>query len=504
MNPQFADLTPEQRQLIELMLRKNEEAQSPESKHPVTGQNDIGVDLLPSSQHRMKGLVPLTGQQQWFFENVDDYGGRWIWVMPYEVPSIWGQTPHLIEQILQAVLTHHDELRVRFVRQENGWQQSISEPDGPIPFKCMDLSGLETLEQDQAIKTASDALQRDMTLSTPLLRMSLFYLGDKRPARLIIFAHHLLIDRYSLGILADDFQTAYVQLTRGEPVSLPPRRGSVQDHIEHLQAYARSDEMRHELDAYWQTLPWDRLAPLPLDDPSGETIQTVGSMASVEVALSVEETRILQTDILRVYKAQIKDVLLMAVMQAVTQWTGQSHQLIGWVYDGRRDIIPVRANFDLAFTVGWLSLSSYHLLERVTDHAPVESLLAIQKQLLHIPNKGLGWYILRHYGDAGLVEPVKALFNKNTVVIINYLGTITDPSSNQFQIMRPVSEPKPLPSDPQSRNFREPLLVNARIANGCFSARWEYNKRVHNQSTIEQIASNFRDTLRDLIATHRS
>ncbi len=503
MNPQFADLTPEQRQLLELMLRKSEEDPSPASKRPLTPQNDVGAE--PSfSQHRMKGLVPLLSQQQWFFENVSDYGGRWIWVLPYEVPSIWGKTPLLIEQILQYMLAHHDTLRVRFIYHETGWQQSISEPNGPIPFTCMDFSGLEASEQDQAIKTASDALQRDMTLSTPLLRMSLFYLGNKRPARLIIFAHHLLIDRSSLGILADDFQAAYRQLTRGEPISLPPGKGSVQDYIEHLQAYARSDAMRQELDAYWRTLPWDRLAPLPLDDPAGEAHQTVGSMASVEVALSVEETRILQTDVLRVYKAQIKDVLLMAVMQAVTQWTGQSHQLIGWAYDGRRNIIPVQANFDLTFTVGWLNLYSYHLLERVTAHSPVASLLAIQDQLQHIPNKGVGWYVLRYYGKADLVERVKALFNKNAVVMINYMGTITDPSSNQFEIMRPVSEPKALPSDPQSPGFREPLLITGRIADGCLSARWEYNKLVHNPSTIEKIASDFKDALRDLIVSYQS
>ena len=326
MNPQLADLTPEQRQLIELMLHKN----------------DVGANLPSPAQHRMKGQTPLTGQQQWFFENVGDYGGRWIWVLSYETPSILGKAPRLIEKILKYILTHHDILRAYFMRQGTGWQQFISEPDGPVPFTHVDLSALEISEQDRAIKTASDALQRDMALSTPLLRMSLFYLGDKRPARLIIFAHHLLIDRSSLGILADDFQTAYKQLTRGEPICLPPRTGSAQEYIEYLQAYARSDEMRQELNAYWHTLPWDRLAPLPLDDPTGENHQTVGSMASVEVALSVEETRILQTDIPRVCKAQIKDVLLMAVMQAVTQWTGQPHQLIGWVYDGRRNTVPGR------------------------------------------------------------------------------------------------------------------------------------------------------------------
>jgi hypothetical protein len=36
--------------------------------------------------------------------------------------------PELLEQAVQKLLEHHDALRLRFVRQESGWQQVNAHP----------------------------------------------------------------------------------------------------------------------------------------------------------------------------------------------------------------------------------------------------------------------------------------------------------------------------------------------------------------------------------------
>ncbi|HLF24985.1 MAG TPA: condensation domain-containing protein [Anaerolineae bacterium] len=483
---QLAGLSPEQRRLVELLLSQ----QQTETRH---------------EQNRGTDLVPLTGPQQWFFEAVDDYGGWWNVLFPLDVPSFLGRSSGLIRQVFEHLLAHHAELRAHFVRQAAGWQKVIAEPDTPASFTCVDLAHLERSEQDQAIQAAADALNYEIEVSTfPLFRAALFYLGESRPARLVLFVHHLIMDGVSIGILAGDFQMAYQQLARGEPIRFPPKTTSVKAYVERLQAYARSAELRRELEDYWLQLPWTDLAPLPLDDPEGVARRTIGSMDSVDAALDADATHVLQIQLPRVYKAQIAEVLLMALMQAVSAWTGSRYQLISWLYDGRTSAIPVLADLDLSRTVGWLGFSSYLLLERVAASDPVESLRAIQAQFRRIPHKGLGLNILRHYGEAEAVETVKSLDRADTIVEINYLGNMGDPSGGQSDILLPATEPRPVPWDPLSQDFHHLLYLTTQIAGGCFRARWEYNTRVYQRITIEKIASDFMAALRALINHARS
>ncbi|HLF24987.1 MAG TPA: condensation domain-containing protein [Anaerolineae bacterium] len=493
LEQQLAGLSPEQRRLVELLLRK---------------QQGEAADAMPSSRaaetedehNRVTGPAPLTGPQQWFFEKAGDYGGLWNLVMPFDVPAFLGQSPALIAQVFQHVLAHHAELRARFVRQAAGWQKVIVEPDHPVPFRCIDLAHLDPAEQEQAIKTTSDALQREIDLScAPLVRVALFYLGESRPARLVIIAHHLIRDGFSIGIVADDFERAYQQLAHGEPIQLPAKRTSVKAYVECLQAYARSAELRHELKDYWLQLPWAELAPMPLDDPAGQARRTVAAMDAVDVVLSVEETHALQVELPRIYKAQAAEVLLMAVMQAVTTWTGRRYQLIGWVYDGRTSALPVLGEFDLSRTVGWLGFDSYLLLERVVGDDPVAALRAIQAQFHRIPNKGLGLNILRRYGDAETAETARSLLREETLVTVNYLGTLGDPSNSPSEILRPAVEPRSIPWDPHSRDFHHALFLTGQIVGGRFHAHWEYNKRVHHRATVEKIADDFMQAIRALV-----
>jgi non-ribosomal peptide synthase protein (TIGR01720 family) len=328
--------------------------------------------------------------------------------------------------------------------------------------------------------------------------VALFYLGDDRLARLVIIMHHLVRDLVSQGILIGDFQTAFQQIIRGEQIRFPPKTTSVKEYVERLQAYARSAEMRRELDDYWLKLPWAHIVPLPMDYPENEARRTIGSVDYVQVALSAEETHVLQTEIPRVYKAQVIEALLMATMQAVTQWTGRQYQLISWVHDGRVNAIPGADDLDLSRTVGWLSFSGYLMLEQVAAQHPEEALRGIREQLGRIPNRGLGFDILHRYGDVEAMEKVKPLFRVNTIVQVMYQGVL-EQSVDRPGIMQPASAPAPIPWDPHNKDFHHPLFLRGYIANGCFSARWEYNKSVHKRATIEKIACDFMKAMRTLI-----
>jgi hypothetical protein len=89
-------------------------------------------------------------------------------------------SPALLEKTVQHLLAHHDALRLRFVRNESSWQQSIAAPDDAAPFVKIDLSLFSENEQKAALKTKAAELQTSLDLSKgPLLRVALFNGGRR-------------------------------------------------------------------------------------------------------------------------------------------------------------------------------------------------------------------------------------------------------------------------------------------------------------------------------------
>src|SRR6185503_15869064 len=85
-----------------------------------------------------------------------------------------------------------------------------------------------------------------------------------------------------------------------------------------LLEYARSDKLLNEL-PYWRRAAAASVL-LPLDRPGGDNLER--SSDGVSVSLSTEETRALLQDVPPVYRTQITEVLLAALVQAVGSWTG--------------------------------------------------------------------------------------------------------------------------------------------------------------------------------------
>ena len=83
--------------------------------------------------------------------------------------------------------------------------------------------------------------------------------------------------------------------------------------------FARSNALRQEL-AYWLARPSPRGSPVPMDFPGGAN--TEGSARTVSIAPGAEETRALLQDVPAVYRTEINDVLLTALAQTLSDWTG--------------------------------------------------------------------------------------------------------------------------------------------------------------------------------------
>ena len=181
----------------------------------------------------------------------------------------------------------------------------------------------------------------------------------------------------------------YEQLQRGEDIKLPPKTLSFKRWSELLSAHAQSAAVRQELE-YWTAEPRRNVGKLPVDRAGDNRAD---SARSVSVSLTAEETRLLLQEVPRAYRTQINDVLLAALAQALSEWTGEKRVLVDVEGHGREEIVE---GCDLSRTVGWFTTIFPVLLEVNNSSGPGETLKSVKEQLRRVPNRGIGYGLLRY------------------------------------------------------------------------------------------------------------
>lgn len=164
----------------------------------------------------------------------------------------------LAQDAFQAILDRHESLRTSIRLEEGRPVQAIAEH---VPFKLpeIDLSGLA--EADRAKETARIAqIEAGVSFElgeAPLLRATLLR-QSRAEAVILVMAHHIVCDGWSMGIIAKDFVAAYQALGRGRKAF--PRDLALQysDFAEAGQEGLAGGAFARE-EAYWR----GKLAELP-------------------------------------------------------------------------------------------------------------------------------------------------------------------------------------------------------------------------------------------------
>ncbi|MEH1973948.1 MAG: amino acid adenylation domain-containing protein [Nostoc sp.] len=446
--------------------------------------------VYQAEQGLITGLTSFTPIQYWFFEQNLLEPQHWNQAVLLEVKEVLDLA--VLEKSVQQLLLHHDALRLRFEQTESSWQQVIASPDAEVPWIHLDFSALSASEQELAIETAATKLQASLNLSTgPLIRVALFDLGQQ-PSHLLILIHHLAVDSVSWRILLEDLETGYQLMNQGKKAQLPAKTTSFKYWSECLQEYAQSATLQEQWD-YWLRESWQKIAPLPVDFSDGDN--TVASAQNISIFLTGEQTQVLLKEVPKAYNTQINDVLLTALVQAFSQWTGNNSLLLALEGHGREEIFD---NVDLSRTVGWFTSIFPVLLDFGKISHPVEALKLIKEQLRSIPNKGMGYGVLRYLSkDTARVESLRSL--PQAEVVFNYLGQFdqTFSDSSIFKISQG--------SQGQTRSLcnRESYMlnINALVVNNQLRVDWTYSEKIHRRSTIERLAQGFVEALQILI-TH--
>ncbi|MET4612838.1 amino acid adenylation domain-containing protein/non-ribosomal peptide synthase protein (TIGR01720 family) [Rhodococcus sp. PvR044] len=358
---------------------------------------------------------------------------------------------------LQALLDHHDGLRARLTRHALGvWSTATTEPgsvSADALLTSVDARDPESL-RDIVTEHSEAATERLDPESGVMLQAVWFDAGPETTGRLLIVAHHLVVDGVSWRILLEDLAMANVASASGQDAALDPVGTSLRGFGRIVAEQAQGAERLAEL-AHWTVVTAPGAALVP--EVSGHA--TIGTGSQHRVSLSVEDTAAALTTVPALANADVTDVLLSALRIAVSRWhrdTGRaaSDLLVDLERHGREELA---SGVDLSRTVGWFTSISPVRLR--AGERPLDVLKDVKERLRDAPDGGIGFGMLR-YSNARTAALLAA--RAESQVLFNYLGRMPSADLGVAVPWAPAPEIDALSTDPDA-DMGGPylLIVNA-------------------------------------------
>ncbi|MCQ9427427.1 amino acid adenylation domain-containing protein, partial [Pseudomonas sp. LJDD11] len=436
---------------------------------------------------------PVTGQalllpiQQWFFDTPIPERHHWNQAVLL-TPNSTLQAA-ILEQALQALISHHDALRLSFIQQaDQSWTAHYRE------LAAQDVLWQSSVQNDAELQALCTEAQTSLNLQQgPLLRAVLASLADGRQ-RLLLAIHHLAVDGVSWRILLEDLQAIYAQLASNQPVSLPAKTSSTQAWADRLQAYASSEALQDEL-GYWQAQLQGVTAALPCDNPQGALRKR--HLATVHTRLDQTVTRQLLQQAPLAYRTQVNDLLLTALARVIARWTADHDVLVQLEGHGREELFD---EIDLTRTVGWFT--SMFPVRLSAEPSLAGSIKRVKEQLRAVPDKGIGFGALRYLGSRAAQQTLAGLAQPR--ITFNYLGQL----DNSFAAKEAVQQTPTLLSPAQENYGAEHSLdaplanwlsINGQVYGGELRLGWSFSREMFRQETIERLADEYAQELEQLV-----
>ena len=428
----------------------------------------------------IQGTVPLLPFQRDFFGM--DMPVRGHWNQSVLLQSRGAMQWIALGRALRALVLHHDGLRLRFAQTSQGaWRQEYGIS---LETELADLLWVRTAADAGQLEALCEQVQRSLDLERgPLLRALAVELPDGS-SRLMLAIHHLVVDGVSWRVLLQDLELAYRQSVEGREIVLPAKSSSVKDWALALQAYTATldDEMSH-----WRALA-DASASMPCARSDGDN--TLKHQQSIELRLDRATTQALLKQAPAAYRTQVNDLLLTALGRTLCTSSGQTRVLVDLEGHGREDLF---SHIDLSRTVGWLTALFPVALEPTGDIG--SGIQRVKESLRAIPNKGLGYGVLRHMGTAEQQAALQVL--PKAQVVFNYLGQF-DGDFGDDALWAPAQEKGGAQVDADAPLTHE-FSIDGQVLEGQLSLRVSFSAARHDVAAVQAWVDLFRDEIESIV-----
>ncbi|MFG0382325.1 amino acid adenylation domain-containing protein [Pseudomonas sp. zbq_18] len=369
-----------------------------------------------------------------------------------------------LEQALQALVQHHDALRLRFEQHAGQWQQIHASEAGSPLLQKVELAIGEDPQPHY------DAAQRSIDPASAAHLRGLYLTQPGQADRLLLSIHHLVIDGVSWRVLLEDLQRACLQLASGLAVQLPAKTSAFKTWGERLAGWKADAQL-----PYWQAQQTGGELPLQSQESGSE-----GTRERIELSLDAAFTRELLQAGQQAYRLRADELLLTALSRVLCSWSEQPALTLHLESHGRA---PLFEDIDLSRSVGWFTSLYPVRLQPETELAA--SLKAIKEQLRAVPALGLGFGQLAQQGQ---------LTERAPQLLFNYLGQFDEGEGGLRLREGGLWREADAPMD-------APLVINAEQRGGALQLHIDFNPAQLARTTLEGLVARLQDELHS-IAQH--
>ncbi|MEY4509247.1 MAG: hypothetical protein RLZZ450_1369, partial [Pseudomonadota bacterium] len=385
-----------------------------------------------------------------------------------------------LRQALSDLIAHHASLRLRYTSGAEGSKQSY---DAAVSARGQDL--LESADCRNALELRAACARVQTTLSLadgPLLRALHARLADGS-SRLLLVAHHLVIDGVSWRIVLEDLAQAYAARLSGSAPLLPVRTASFARWSRELTSLAESDALQDE-QAYWSALVNRLHDPLVPQDKRAPA--TMADARRAYTTLSREDTELLLRASQRPYRTRGSELLLTALGHAVASVTGAQEYALEIEAHGREDTF---AGVDVSRTVGWFT-TLFPLALGASGDWPTrieQTKAALREAQRHALSYGVLSELRHEHASWSARRPS---------LTFNYLGQldVSFASAGPFSLAREDKGDDYASSCP----LGNALELNGQVHEGALRFVWTYAQHAYASGYVEQLAAAFEHALRAL------
>ncbi|HEY0605644.1 MAG TPA: HAD-IIIC family phosphatase, partial [Herpetosiphonaceae bacterium] len=360
----------------------------------------------------------------------------------FTVPLVYRLSGRLdlaaLEQSLNRVVDRHDSLRTTFAGRPQGMAPARGEqtiqvvaPSASVPLRLIDLSAEPPHNREpEARRRLLAAIELPFDLRQgPLLRVTVLRLAPDDHL-LVLAAHHIICDLWSMALLIDELATHYRSLVQSQPVEPPPLAVQYADFARWQRQALSDEQLAPHLD-YWRC-QLDAAPPLELPTDRPRPAQPVLSAASHAFTIDADLATAL-VELGRSEQATLFMMLLAAFNVLLQRYSGQDDLVVGTPIAGRS-----RAEID-----SLIGFFAYPLALRTRLHGDP----TLRETLRRVRDTALAAYEHQDAPFAAVVEQARATGRTSRAPLVRAMLSFMDRSLPALSLpdltLRPEDCPRP-------------------------------------------------------------
>ncbi|MGN4771119.1 amino acid adenylation domain-containing protein [Bacillus cereus group sp. MYBK216-2] len=444
----------------------------------------VKLDDTQVNQSAVEGKADLVPIQKWFIEQEFSQENHYNQAFMFYKQD--GIDEKVLRKVFLEIVKHHDALRMMYIKENNEfkqWNRGIEQAEEAFSLNLYDLREEENPERN--IEMLSSEIQKGMSLEDGILiKLGLFKtkIGD----HLLVAIHHIVIDGLSWRILLEDLETLYLKIENEEEVKLPQKTTSFKEWAQKLNEFAKGKEIQKEL-VFWKKIDETPFETLPKDFSECDILSKEGE--EISISFTREQTEKLLRKTNAAYNTHINDILLCSLGLAVNKWCGIDKVCVSLEGHGREDILK---DISINRTIGWFT-SLYPVTLDMSYSDNLSYSIKLTKEILrHIPNKGIGYGILKYLSN---VEK-GSHFKLKPEISFNYLGEFGQEESEG--LFRYSNIPTGISISRENKKLHS-IEINGLVIEGQLRFIFNYNAKEYKRKTIEKFANIYKKSLSEVI-----